>query len=93
MCHSLLLEPTHQYLHAIQGRAPYNIHFNGMTMHTPRPPDIANPPPRGDPRNIDNYGLWAGAHCWWNNCRQPYYAMHMNGDFDLLESMFEMHAR
>ena len=61
-------------------------------MHTPRPPDIANPPPRGDPRNIDNLGLWAGSHCWWNNCRQPYYQMHATGDFDLLESMFDLHA-
>eukprot|EP01045_Picozoa_sp_COSAG04_P038253 COSAG04_NODE_10159_length_800_cov_0.914408_1_plen_202_part_10 len=61
-------------------------------MHTPRPPDIANPPPRGDPRNIDSYGLWAGSHCWWNNCRQPYYQMHATGDFDLLESMFDLLA-
>lgn len=82
-----------RYIMAIQGRAPFNIHFNGGDMHTPRPPDIANPPPRADPENIDNYGLWAGSHCWWNNCRQSYYQMHMQGDFDLLEAMFDMHAR
>jgi hypothetical protein len=82
-----------RYINAIQGRAPYNIHFNGMTFHTPRPADISHPPQRSSGQNIDNMGLWAGSHCWWNNCRQSYYYMHASGDTDLLESMFEMHAR
>ena len=73
-----------RYMLAGSGRGHFPIKFNGSIFTTD--PQYTNASMKHSP----DYRNW-GNDFWWQNTRLPYYAMLMNGDFDLMKSVFDFY--
>jgi len=70
-----------RFITACAGRGAYPIKFNGSLFVMPWP---------GCPNDAD-YRRW-GPGYWWQNTRLPYISACANGDFDIMQSLFNMYA-
>ncbi len=71
-----------RYINACAGRGRYPIKYNGSLFTVPF----------GDKPEYADYRRW-GPGYWWQNTREPYYAMCAAGDYDLMEPLIQMYAR
>lgn len=70
-----------RFITACAGRGAYPIKFNGSLFVMPWP---------GCPNDAD-YRRW-GPGYWWQNTRLPYMSACANGDFDIMQPLFNMYA-
>lgn len=73
-----------RFVSACSARGEYAIKFNG-SIFTVEPYDI-------DPKLGPDFRQWGGCY-WFQNTRLPYWPMLGSGDFDLMQSLFNMYVR
>jgi len=75
-----------RYVNAIAGRGALPIKFNGSTLVLDTYKHSI-----GEVKGRDaDFRRWGGPY-WWQNTRLPYYSMFETGDFDLMQSFFDMY--
>ncbi len=71
-----------RYMQAIGGRGPFPIKFNGGQF-------TVEPKAMGKPYNAD-WRAWGDCH-WWQNVRHMYHPMLAEGDFEMMDPLFDMY--
>jgi len=74
-----------RYINACAGRGNSPIKFNGSIF------TVDTEHLKGDYKGFDaDYRRWGGPY-WWQNTRLPYWSMLEAGDFDLMQTLFDMY--
>jgi hypothetical protein len=71
-----------RYMQAIGGRGPFPIKFNGGQF-------TVEPKAMGKPYDAD-WRAWGDCH-WWQNVRHMYHPMLAEGDFEMMDPLFDMY--